>query len=155
MPPTNFYPNPSNPYSPIPTTTISFWKRRSVKIGILLGVLIVVIAVILLILGRIESPKNVAEQFVNETLNAQITESYQLTSSNFQTLTSLSSWKTDVQSVNSDCNGTSQVVMGSVNSKNAEEVIKTMGTSDGSCQLKIGLVLESRKWKVNSMSFTD
>jgi hypothetical protein len=155
MPPTNSYQNPSYVYSPEPVTTTSFWKRKPVKISIILTIIVVIVAIILLILGQSKSPQNIAKQFANETLSGRATEAYKLTSTNFQTLSSMSSWRTDVQSIDSACSGTISLTANTISSKIAEEVIRTNSSSNGSCLLKVSLVYESSKWQVNSMSFTD
>lgn len=149
MPPANFNPNNPYTYASVANQKPSFWRRKSAKIGIL--AILVVIVVIVLIVFTSKSSNTSAQQFLSDVLDGQATNTYQLANIDLRNSTSLSSWKTDVQTIDKICIGKIALTSDTQKSTTAKVLFNTGNSKAVTCHIEIDLVQNSGKWQVSSL----
>jgi len=149
MPPVDFNPNNPYVYTSVANQKPSFWRRKSTKIGIPI-ILVIVLAIVLIIFTN-KSPNTTAEQFLENVLSGQATKTYQLANIDLRNSTTLSSWKTDVQSIDKICVGKISLTSDTQKSTTAQVLFTTVNSKVITCHLEIDLLQSSGKWQVNSL----
>jgi hypothetical protein len=151
MPPITPYPNQPNTSNLNLNQTPSFWKQKWVRIVLIFTLLIIVLIVIIIVIQQNKTPQAISKQFLGDVLAGKTAQSYQLTSANFRTSTSLSTWTNDAQSIASECTGKITPIYTSQKSQTAEDEFTSKESTGGICHININLIHGSNKWQVNSV----
>lgn len=95
------------------------------------------------------SPETIANNFIVDVLNNQPSQAYQLTSSDFRSITTASELQNAINSVDGLCSGTPKLNSTKLYGSAANYTFSTNGINSSTCTILVELSEKSGKWYVD------
>jgi hypothetical protein len=128
-------------------------RRRLV---IFLSLAVIVALGVVSILSKKSTPTGVATSFINDIAKDQAQQSYQLTSQNFRSGTTLQQWQSYVSGLSQEYVGSPSLksISGGTATNDSPELDYTEGGRTSSHTLGIDMSYSDGKWQIDYVSFT-